>query len=260
MKQKRKPKKIVKRILLVVGIIIIILASILTIAVIKQLQQEEILKQEIINYSNKDLATDNFQVETKSKGDCAYIEEAVKKYYKELSDNVKEINSYLTKDEFTKILSAENLEKDHPDFTLSHSTIKNVKEKMKKLLGNIEQLCDEKTIKGLIDKEKLDDKEYYYNLYLELMYTKKDIKELQKVKEKMKDLSIILNEFLDKVDEMLTYLQINNSQVEYKNNQVFFKTDSTLAGYKKLLTELQTIANKFVTIDSNTNNDKGSQI
>ena len=83
---------------------------------------------------------------------------------------------------------------------------------------------------------------------------------MQKVKEKMKDLSIILNEFLDKVDEMLTYLQINNSQVEYKNNQVFFKTDSTLAGYKKLLTELQTIANKFVTIDSNTNNDKGSQI
>lgn len=259
MDKKRNPKKIIKKILLVIGIIITILASILIIIVIKQLQQEEILKKEILNYSNKDLALDNFKIEIKSKGDYAYIEEAIKKYYKELSDNVKEINSYLTKEEFTKILSAENLAKDHPDFTLSHSTIKNIKEKMKKLLGNIEKLCDEKTVKSLVDKEKLNDAEYYYDLYLELMYTKKDIKELEKVKEKMKDLSNTLGEFLDKVDEMLTYLQINDDQIEYKNNQVLFKSETTLTEYKKLLTELQAIASKFANLGNNKPTE-GSQI
>ena len=75
----------------------------------------------------------------------------------------------------------------------------------------------------------------------------------------MQTLSATLNEFLDKVDEMLIYLQANDNQVEYKNNQVLFKSESSLAGYKKLLTELQVIANKFTTIDSN-KSPAGSQI
>ena len=259
MNEEKKTPKILKRVLLIIGIIIPIILSFLVIFVIKDLQQEEILKKEIVNYSNKELATDNFQIEIKTKGDYAHVERTIKKYYKELSDNVKEINSYLTKDEFTKILSAENLTTDHPDFILSRSTVKDMKEKMQTLLANIEKLCDEKVIKEFIDKEKLKDQEYYYDLYLELMYTKKDLKELQKVKEKMQTLSATLNEFLDKVDEMLIYLQANDNQVEYKNNQVLFKSESSLAGYKKLLTELQVIANKFTTIDSN-KSPAGSQI
>lgn len=251
MEPKKSEKKILKRLLIGIGIVFAILVALLAIAVIKDLQQEALLKQEIIDYSNKDLATDNFNIEIKTKGDYAYIEEAVKKYYKRLSDNVKEIGSYLNKDEFTKILSPESLIKDHPDFLLSHATVKNVKEKMKNLLENIEKLCDEKTIKELIDKEKLSDEEYYYELYEKLMYTKKDLKELTTVKEKMQQLSITLNEFLDKIDEILTYLQINNSKVEYKNNGIFFATDEALVGYKKLLTELQAIANKFTNISNN---------
>ena len=204
MNEEKKTPKILKRVLLIIGIIITIILSFLVIFVIKDLQQEEILKKEIVNYSNKELATDNFQIEIKTKGDYAHVERTIKKYYKELSDNVKEINSYLTKDEFTKILSAENLTTDHPDFILSRSTVKDMKEKMQTL-------------------------------------------------------SATLNEFLDKVDEMLIYLQANDNQVEYKNNQVLFKSESSLAGYKKLLTELQVIANKFTTIDSN-KSPAGSQI
>lgn len=259
MEPKKKEKKILKKVLIGIGILFVILVTLFIVMVIKDLQQEALLKQEIIDYSNKDLATDNFNIEIKTKGDYAYIEEAVKKYYKKLSDNVKEISSYLNKDEFTKILSPENLIKDHPDFVLSHATVKNVKEKMKNLLGNIEELCDEKTIKDLIDKEKLSDEDYYYELYEKLMYTKKDLKELASVKEEMQQLSMTLTEFLDKIDEILTYLQINNSKIEYKNTGIFFATDEALVGYKKLLTELQTIANKF-TNNSTTKSDKDKQM
>jgi len=259
MENKRKPKKTVKKVLLAIGLIVALLLAIIIITVIKQLQEEETLKNEIISYSNKDLATDNFKIEIKTTGDCAYIEEAIKKYYKELSDNVKEINSYLTKEEFTKILSAENLSKDHPDFILSHATVTNTKTKMKKLLSNIEKMCDEKTLDSLIDKEKLSDREYYYDLYKELMYTKQDLKELRKVKDQMKELSMTLTEFLDKIDEMLTYLQINDNEIEYQNTNLFFKSEKTLTEYKKLLAELQTIASKFTNIKSN-QEEKGSEI
>ena len=247
MESKKKVKKSVKIILLVIGILLASIIALIAIFVIKDFQQEAILKKEIEIYANKDLVSDNFQIEIKTKGDYAYVEEAIKKYYKNLSDNVKEINSYLNREEFTQILSNDNIVKDHPDFTLSHATIQNVKEKMKVLLANIEKLCDEKTIKNIIDKEKLSDKEYYYNLYLDLMYRKDDLKELQKLKNQMKDLSGTLNEFLDKMDEMLTYLQVNNSKIQYNEKAFFFKTEETLAGYKKLIVELQTIANKFAT-------------
>lgn len=256
---KRKPKKVVKKILIAIGIIVTILLSILIIVGIKELQQESILRREILAYSNKDLAKDSFPIDIKSKGDCAYIEEAVKKYYKELSDNVKEMNSYLSKDEFKQILSSENLTKDHPDFILSHATIKNTKEKLQTFLKNIERLCDEKTIKNLIDKEKLSDEEYYYDLYKELMYSKKDIEELTATKEKMKNLSLTLNEFLDKIDEMITYLQVNDSQVDYSSNGVLFKSEKNLTEYKKLLTELQAIAGKFANIGTS-EVEKGSEI
>lgn len=259
MEKERKFRKVVKKIMIAIAIIVAIIVGVIIIVAIKQLQQEETLKTEIINYSNKDLATDNFQIEIKTKGDCAHIEEAIKKYYKELSDNVKEINSHLNKDEFTKILSPENLSKDHPDFTLSHATLKNVKTKMQKLLGNIEKLCDEETLKELIDKEKLSDPDYYYDLYKELMYTKKDLKELTDVKSKMKELSLTLTEFLDKVDEMLIYLQKNDSFVEYQNSGVIFKSEETLTGYKKLIAELQSIASKFTNLGSS-KEEKGTEI
>jgi len=261
---KKKVKKSVKIVLLVIGILLATIIGLIAIFVIKDFQQEAILKKEIEIYANKDLVSDNFQIEIKTKGDYAYVEEAIKKYYKNLSDNVKEVNSYLNREEFTQILSNENIVKDHPDFTLSHATIQNVKEKMKVLLGNIEKLCDESTIKSLIDKEKLSDKEYYYDLYLDLMYSKDDLKELQELKNKMKDLSVTLNEFLDKMDEMLTYLQVNNSKIQYNEKAFFFTTEETLAGYKKLIVELQTIANKFTTglavTDKKTDTTSGSEI
>ena len=90
-----KKKKMIKWIIITVAIIITSFLALCGYWVIEDLKQEEILKQEIINYSHKNLESDDFTVIVKTKGDYAYVEEAIKKYYKELSDNIKGMNKYL---------------------------------------------------------------------------------------------------------------------------------------------------------------------
>lgn len=237
-----KKKKLVKRIILTVVVIVVAFAALIFYFVFKDLKQEELLKQEIVNYSNKNLQTDDFPIIVKTTGDYAYVEEAVKKYYKNLSDNVKAINSCLKNDKLLTVLSPNSLQTDRPAYASSHEILKSTRDKVNEALKNIDELCDEKTIKNLIDKEKLDDGDYYYDLYLKFMYTDKDKEDLAKTRESMEEVSKVFNEYLDKADEILSFLQANDSVVEYSGGMVYFRSDSQVEEYNKLVSELQEIA------------------
>ena len=246
MKNKRGLKKIIIGIIIAVVIII----GLIFFIAFKELQEEDILKQEIINYSNKDLVTDDYPIEVKTTGDRAYVEEAVKKYYKSLSYSVKAINSYLNDEELTNILTVESLRNDSPNYLKSHTLISNTKSKVTKELENISSLCEEDTIKNLIDKDKLSDSEYYYNFYLDLMYTEKDLEMLNNTKEEMETLSTKLNEFLDKADEILTFLETNANYIEYTDTDIYISDDNILNEYNNLIEELTTLANNLTNTES----------
>ena len=238
-------KKNIKKIIIGIVIVIVIILGLIFFTAFKELQEEDILKQEIVNYSNKDLATDDYPIEVKTTGDRAYVEEAVKKYFKSLSDSVKAINSYLNDEELTNILTIDSLRNNSPNYTNSHAIISNTKSKVTKELENISSLCDEDTIKNLIDKDKLSDSEYYYDFYLDLMYTEKDVEELKNIKEEMENLSNNLNLFLDKVDEILTFLEINANYIEYSDTDIYISDDNILNEYNNLVNELTTLANNM---------------
>ena len=223
-----KKKKSIKKIITGIVIAVVIFLGLIFFMAYKELQEEDILKQEIINYSNKDLATDDYSIKVKTTGDRAYVEEAVKKYYKSLSDSVKAINSYLNDEELTNILTIESLRNDSPNYLKSHTLISNTKSKVTKELENISSLCEEDTIKNLIDKDKLSDSEYYYDFYLDLMYTEKDLEMLNSTKEEMEILSTKLNEFLDKADEILTFLETNANYIEYTDADIYISDDNIL--------------------------------
>lgn len=238
-------KKGIKKIIIGIVIVILIFLGLIFFMAFKELQEEDILKQEIVNYSNKDFATDDFSIEVKTTGDRAYIEEAVKKYYKSLSDSIKAINNHLNDEELTNILTLNSLRNDSPNYIKSHELINNTKNKVTKELENISSLCEEETIKNLIDKDKLSDSEYYYDFYLDLMYTKKDLEELKKTKEEMEKISNNLDLFLDKVDEILTFLETNANYIEYTNTNIEFENNNLLDQYNKLINDLTILANNM---------------
>ena len=243
-------KKGIKKIIIGIVIVILIFLGLIFFMAFKELQEEDILKQEIVNYSNKDFVTDDFSIEVKTTGDRAYIEEAVKKYYKSLSDSIKAINSYLNDEELTNILTLNSLRNDSPKYLKSHELINNTKNKVTKELENISSLCEEETIKNLIDKDKLSDSEYYYEFYLDLMYTKKDLELLNATKKEMETLSTKFNEFLDKVDEILTFLETNANYIEYTDTNINFANDSLLDEYNTLVNDLTILANNMTNKES----------
>lgn len=245
-----KKKKVLKGIIFTVLAITILFIVLIFYIAIKQLEEEKVLKQELIYYSNLDLIKDKFPIKIKTTGDCAYIEEAVKKYYRKLSDNVKALNNYLNNNNLTNVLTIDSLISDRPDFTISRTTVKDAKSKINTYLQNIANLCDEKTIKNLIDKEKLDDSDYYYDLYLQLMYTDHDLKEFAALKTKMEETSKYLSEILDKIDEILLFLQVHDSEISYQNHMIYFNSTTLATEYKKLIAELSIYSNQI------TNNDK----
>lgn len=252
----KKPKT--KRIIgvgIFIGIILLMFIGTICYLIVEDLKQEDILKQEIVNITNKDLLTDNFTIEVKTKGDYAYIEEAIKTYYKELSDNIKLMNSHINNEELIFILSADNLANDGPNFEKSYKTLTDVKNNTNTAFQQIIDLCNEETIKNLINKEKIDD--YYYNLYLELMYTEDDLKELAETKEEMQNISNDLNLFLEKIEEMLKMLEKNSNSWVIEEGQLYFDNNELVNEYNRLYQELNDIVeekfSKYETSETNNN-------
>ena len=243
-----------KKILISIGVVFVVFASIIGYFVYKDLKQEEVLKKEIIDLSNKDLLQDNFNVSVKTTGDYAYVENAIKKFYKELSDSVKKLNYSLNDDELINILSIDNLQSDRPKFIKSHSLLDNAKKQSTEALDKISLLCDEEYIKNLLDKDKVSD--YYMNFYQQLMYTESDLKYFKETKESMEELSTNINLFLDKVDEILKMLEKNNDSWFIENGQIYFSSGTLVDEYNNLYKELKAIANDKLNAEKYTGSSK----
>lgn len=260
MKEDKSKKKntTLKIILLIIGIILIITIAGIAYLTVEDLKQEDLLKKEIVNVSNKDFLTDDYSIEVKTTGDYAYIEEAVKKFYQELSNSIKTMNQYLNDEKLINILSADNIKADGPNFTNSYKILDETRKNSTAAIQIIASLCEEETIKNLIDKEKVSD--YSYNLYLQLMYTEEDLKDFKETKQEMETLSTNLNLFLDKVTEMLNMLERNKNAWTIEEGQLYFDNDTLVAEYNKLYNELNQIATEKFSAYQTTTEDKKSSI
>ncbi|MBR3161629.1 MAG: hypothetical protein IKF19_02740 [Bacilli bacterium] len=228
-----------KRILIIIGILVLIICGGVGYYFYLMNTQEDMLKQEIINYSNKDLLKDDYIVNVKTKGDYAYIEEKIKKYYKELSNNIKTINNYLIDLELEKLMTPDNLETDRPNFINSYKTIDDTEKSINDSMDKVKELCSKEYIKNLIT-DKIHDK-YYLDLYNSLMYTKKDIEELNDIKIDTEELSNNLNLFLHKVKDILNILEKNNQYWSIEKNSVYITNEKVLNEYNEKYKELKDI-------------------
>lgn len=226
-----------KKILIIIGLLLVIILSVIGYLVVSDLKQEAILKQEIVNITNKDLITDNYQIEVKTTGDYAYIEEAIKTYFKKISDSSKLIDNTFNNEKLIEILSVENFQKDGPNFEESYKTLNTAREDLNNAIKTIIDLCNEEAIKNLIDKDKVED--YYYDLYLELMYNENDLKEMDDIKNKMVDTNNEINSFLDKVEDVLDFLKQNNGKWHIEAGQLYFDNNYLVDQYNNYYYAIQ---------------------
>lgn len=229
-----------KKILIGIGIIISIIVCLFGYFIYQDFKQEDVLKREILLLSNKDFLNDNYSVTIKTSGDYAYVENAIKKFYKRLSDDIKSVNYYINDDELLDILSIDNIKKDGPKFNNSYQVLNRSRDKIGKALDDIILLCNEDNVKNLLDKDKVSD--YYIDFYRKLMCTEDDLKDFREVRENMEELVKNLDSFFDKIKEILDMLVQNEGSWVIENEQLYFDDSDLVDKYNRLYGELKDIA------------------
>lgn len=205
--------------------------------VIKDFEQEKVLKEEIASYFEKNLSEDEYVLDVKTTGDYAIVERTIKTYLMELSNLVKEINLTLDDETLLNILSADNYRNDGPDFLVSLQKIEQVRNKVSQNIEKIVGMLNEEYLLSLINEYALDS--YYIDFYKEVLYQgKKDLQELEDAKLeyiKIKDNFLL---FLSDCENVLKFLKENRGLWTTDGDTVVFESTNLLEKYTELTDKL----------------------
>lgn len=248
LKAKKSKRKKLWLTLVIFGVVLVTIIGAVGYIVYGDLKQEDLLKKEVITLSNKELASDDFSINIVTKGDYVYVEEAIKKYYLQLSDDVKKLSGVLNDEKLIQILSIDNIVLERPNFVNSISLIDSTINSVNEMMNDIANLCDEKTILSFLNKESIDDS--YIKFYKEIMLDSNNIDSLNVTKSQISEFSLILEDYLNIVKNILILLRDNNNSWDVYDNQIYFITSDLLNSYNSLYQELMMkndeIKNKFI--------------
>lgn len=234
-----KVKKVPRKNIFLKIIFVIILFFVVGIGyfVYSDLKQEKLLKNEIQEYMSLDFKDDKYTIDIKTSGDYALVETAIKSYFKEISDIVKQVNIIESDDEFNNILTTENFKNDGPDFISTLKKISDVRNDFKDNINKFVSMCSKEYMLSMI--EKYDDLDtYYIDLYKELMYTDKDLEDIEKTKNEMLKLEDSFSVFLDDCENIIVFLKENKGKWIIDANSIVFDSDELLKEYNNLTKKL----------------------
>lgn len=213
-------------------------------------EQVSLLNKEVELLLDKNMLNDEYNIELKTSGNYALVEEGIKSYYKELSDNIRVIYSYLNDSKLITILSASNINSDGPEFIESYNILAETRNNTNTAINNIIDLCSEEKIKSYVKKK--DVGKYYYDLYLSIMLNEDDLDMLSSTKSEMKELNDNFITFLDKVEAIFNMLKNNSDYWYIENNQLYFEKNELVSEYNNLYNDLNNfVKEKFSKYSSN---------
>lgn len=214
-----------KRIAIIVTILLILTIAILVI-IIPSLLQREKLKQEAkaldAVLSEKEVnqeELDEILNRRVTKSGYVVVEDAYKRYSKDLYDIYKQVLAKISDEKIKQILTLDTYKTDGPEFATSIAYIEQIKEEAKNLTNQYyEIVSDEKVLSYL--PENFDDN--YVNYYLG--FTKNyvgDINQLSKVQSSMDSIVGLW----DKQIDILNFLKTNKKQWMVTDKGLSFATE-----------------------------------
>ncbi len=235
-KSKKEPNKKSKKwiIWLIIAIIVVVVAVGGFIAFhMGQLGQ---LTSEMVNLSKIDtsnIENINIDMDIKTKGGYAVIEETMKQYINDLYAVVQEGETLIDTKELQKIGSIENIKEDGPDFLKTKAKIEETKEKVKKYVEDLKQKADINNMISAIDNKKVGN--YYKELYKELIRQNSSNVDLSSAVEELENAEKLVMKRLDKVGEIINFLSENKASWQIQNDKLLFKDMTKLTQYNRLV-------------------------
>lgn len=231
--------KVVKVILWSVLIIFILFCVFIGSLVVKDLKQEDDLRDNIkeINdmFSQDDLDVDKINKSLKSyvtTGENLMLEKVVKKYYSDAFELVLDTNDVLRDRRITNLLSEENVLNDAPDFTYSKKYIENT---IKNLSESVEKVKDFQTEENIISyykDAKIDS--YYKDLYIELTSM---FNYFGDSKDYESDIDKLISQ-LEAINDILDFLKENYGKWTIVDGSYYFENEDLLMKFKELLSKV----------------------
>ena len=231
--------KVVKVILWSVLIIFILFCVFIGFLVVKDLKQEDDLRDNIkeINdmFSQDDLDVDKINKSLKSyvtTGENLMLEKAVKKYYSDAFELVLDIDGALNDKRITNLLSNENILNDAPDFTYSKKYIENTINILNESVEKVKDFQTEENIISYYKDAKIDS--YYKDLYIELTSM---FNYFGDSKDYENDIDRLISQ-LESIDDILDFLKENYGRWEIVDGSYYFENEDLLMKFKELLSKV----------------------
>lgn len=230
-----------KKVLIIIGIIVAIVVVLITTLIIKDLNQEEKLRQELneidslINFDEFDYDKVNERLgKTISSGDYLVVEKAAKKYLKDTIDTTLNYVNIVTDEKFSNILTTENYQEDGPDFINTKLYIKDTKQQIENNKNAILKQFDNETVLSYVENKNLDS--YYIDFYKSLAFSSEAeiTKNKQEIEDSINDVINTLNVY----DEVIDFLIANKNDWTIDGEYIVFSNNELSDQYNELLLKL----------------------
>lgn len=196
-------------------------------------QQETLLIEEANKLNAMDIQKDEIDMEIKTKGKYAVVEKTMKDYLNDTKQACVGLIDLCTNSDLDKVLSAENIEKDGPEFTETKEKLNTFKTQVNDYIEKLNNLINEDNINNAINDKGVSDK--YIDLYKKLMLDESSKNSLNKTKESLNNSAEQINKSLDRMINILNFLTENKDSWELKNGKIQFNNISKLTEYYKVV-------------------------
>ena len=198
--------------------------------------QEYLLKREINTLTKLDISKDDFHRKLVTTGNYRIVENTIKDYLNQYSNNLKNVNQLVSDKEFTNLLSYDHLSKDS-EYEDSISYVEDLKGKFNIYLDQMIKMCSVESIKEPILEENLES--YYITLYEELMLDDSISSKLRFNAEYLESYQKETNKRLDTCMELFHYLKDNKNNIQYSDGEIKFKTQDMIHQYNEYISKIK---------------------
>lgn len=220
-------------IILVIVVAIVILIAGLGGSFVYGAMQRQVISQEIDKINNQEMDTNIY-----AKGKYGEVEKAIKDYVSEYITYSTDFISAYEESNLANALLASNYQEDGPEFNNTRAKISDMKQKCEEYQNNLTKVVSAEFIETKANDAKLTGK--YKDLFKESLSFNEEAEDL-------KNQSVVIQEYLGKVEEILTFLKDNSNSWKVSGSLVQFNNQSLVNQYNSLTQEAKTIAAKIKT-------------
>lgn len=225
---------------IIIAIVLVIVIGI-GVLVVKDLKQEDTLRQEMLEFENLTRAEtiDVDQIdqkirELKTTGDYGIVEKAAKEYLADVLNNNIELENVLNDEFIVSALTPENYLEDGPDFIETKRVLEDAKEKVEECKEKGLSLLSDETIMSYIEGKNID--QYYIDLYKELAVSADNSSETDK-----QELESAINEVSEIIDietQVINLLSENKGSWEVQGENIIFNNETVQNQYNEYINQL----------------------